>query len=837
MLDLLLLAYTVRCVLEYRIDQRVCWLTRMSFVYGLATTNNWAMIGFFPVMLAAVIWVRGFAFFQVPFLLRMIAWGVAGLLPYFILPLILALQGTSNISFFEALRLELVLQKRLLTSSSRLIALFGSLTSVLPLFIIGVRWPSSTGDTTAIGSVINNYIFRFVYALFLVAGLWVVLDAPFSPRIQMANLYQRLAESIPVSPFLTFYYLGALALGYFVGYFQLVFGRSEDRHRRKAGSATRVVQGSLLAAVLIACTATVGASLWRNLPAIRAGNGRLLKDFAATVIDQVPKEPALLLSDQPQVLTLVHTLLSERGQGNHHLLVDTRFLEYPTYHRELHRRAPKLWPDFFAGTNLPPYKVRRDFLMFAMGSLVREHRAYYLHPSFGYFFEPLYLEPHALLYRLVPYETNMVSPPALSPDILRDNTEFWNRTLPRLQTFLPAIRENSPDAKMVGRWYSHALNHWGVTLQRQSTNAWATTAPLFQHALALNRDNLSAEVNLAYNQSVQAGNPRPLDGGKSPTERLGTKYRTWSDVLRISGPADDPRLCFELGQQFYQQSLHRQASQQFQRCLQLAPGNNLTRLWLIFTYSAVRLHDQVLAEARELRQRLAQLPLAAGEEMELTRLEGQAMNARGDADAAERHLLQGLQRHPGARPLIEALVEVYLLQQQEPKALALLQEQMNRAADIQALLITKAIVELRLNRYQDAGQSLAQVLDRNPEHPQALLTQGALHIQAGQFTNALPPLNRLLELQPGNIAARLNRAIAFLQSGQLNEAEADYIQLLEILPTQHQVHYGLAEIASQRKDTPKAIRHYEAYLFNAPPDTEEARQVTNRLATLKAAQP
>src|SRR5437773_9737019 len=43
-LDLLLFAYVIRCLLEYRTDYRESWLTRMAFVYGLGMPNDWAMI-------------------------------------------------------------------------------------------------------------------------------------------------------------------------------------------------------------------------------------------------------------------------------------------------------------------------------------------------------------------------------------------------------------------------------------------------------------------------------------------------------------------------------------------------------------------------------------------------------------------------------------------------------------------------------------------------------------------------------------------------------------------------------------------------------------------------
>src|SRR5882762_2429915 len=88
MLDLLLFAYIIRCLVEYRIDERQSWLARASFIYGAGMTNNWAMIGFFPIFLVALVWLRGLNFFNVRFLVRMFLWGLAGLSLYLLLPLV-----------------------------------------------------------------------------------------------------------------------------------------------------------------------------------------------------------------------------------------------------------------------------------------------------------------------------------------------------------------------------------------------------------------------------------------------------------------------------------------------------------------------------------------------------------------------------------------------------------------------------------------------------------------------------------------------------------------------------------------------------------------------------
>src|SRR5215218_5211403 len=71
MIDLLLFAYSVRCLLEYRLEERDSWLYRMAVVYGAGVTNNFAMIAFLPVLLVSLIWIKGWRFFRFDFLVKM----------------------------------------------------------------------------------------------------------------------------------------------------------------------------------------------------------------------------------------------------------------------------------------------------------------------------------------------------------------------------------------------------------------------------------------------------------------------------------------------------------------------------------------------------------------------------------------------------------------------------------------------------------------------------------------------------------------------------------------------------------------------------------------------
>jgi magnesium-transporting ATPase (P-type) len=112
--DLLLFAYVLRNLLEFRYDGRESWLLKASLVYGAAMASNWAMIGFFPLFLVAMVWIRGFGFFNIGFLTRMFVTGLVGLSAYLVLPLVVACSGETQATFWQALRYNLGFEKNCL---------------------------------------------------------------------------------------------------------------------------------------------------------------------------------------------------------------------------------------------------------------------------------------------------------------------------------------------------------------------------------------------------------------------------------------------------------------------------------------------------------------------------------------------------------------------------------------------------------------------------------------------------------------------------------------------------------------------------------------------------
>ena len=813
MFDLLLFAYVIRCLLEFRIDRVESWLLRAAFVYGAAMTNNWAMIGFLPLFIVALVWLKGRRFFSRRFLSRLALCGLVALLFYLLLPLVESLSANATVPFWPALKANLGAQKNILLMiymHGRHEVMLLSLTSVVPIFILSLRWASDFGDSSELGLALASFMFHVVHALLLIACVWVALDPPFSPR----------NKGLGIS-FLTFYYLGALSVGYFSGYFLLVFsGKTEPSRRTR--SRRRMSNVAVTSAVWVLLVLAPAALVYRNLPQIRTTNGNLLREYAASLGHGLPPRGAVLFSDDPRRLLLLQFWMSQNGRSDDYLFVESggehnnKLLTYPDYHRYLKRQYGQRWPVAVPKEYNQPVDER--FLVQLAFRLAATNSIYYLHPSFGYYFEFFYLEAHGLVYKLVPYPATTLIPPPLAKGVIAENEAFWAgidarvlkplsaavalerpghawRAVDKMMEQAHLAREPNHDANVLAGFYSRALNYWGAEMQKigRLTNA----AALFDRALELNPDNLVAQINLECNHNLQAGRDGSVPVSKSVEDQFG-KYRSWDQIVGENGPFDEPNFCFEQGRVL--NNLHHQAAQQFDRVKTLAPRNLVARIWLAQLYVVSRLPSQALQLLNEIRAHPEIFPVPATNRTEMLFVEASAHLANNDLKSAEGVVQSALDKYPADAELLDVATRVFM----------------------------------NYECYSNALTTIDQQLKLSTTNLTALVNKGNVCIWVGGYEQAIPPLTRALELDPNNPYALMNRAIASLRCGKLDAAQHDYEALQKSIPTSSRVNYGLQEIAYRKKETNAAIRYCQIYLANTQTNTAEAKLVSARLKELKS---
>ena len=111
LLSVLLFAYVVRNLLEYRRDGRETWLYLAVLAYAAALPENWLLVLLLPGFIVALIWFMGFGFFRLRFLARAWVLALLGISLYLLLPLLGLLRDQAAVQFWPALKFALADQK------------------------------------------------------------------------------------------------------------------------------------------------------------------------------------------------------------------------------------------------------------------------------------------------------------------------------------------------------------------------------------------------------------------------------------------------------------------------------------------------------------------------------------------------------------------------------------------------------------------------------------------------------------------------------------------------------------------------------------------------------
>ena len=862
MLDLLCFAYVIRCLLEFRISHRDRWLHKMAFIYGLAVTNNWAMIGFFPLFLGAVIWIKGVRFFDPGFLGKSVLCGLAGLLLYLLLPAVWMMKG-EDFTFFEVLRANWISQKMYLIDikAYRNRAFLLGLTSILPVIVMGIRWRTHEGDTNAAASFLSNVAFRVIHLFLLVACIWITFDPKYSPRALGLSL-----------SYLTFYYLGALAIGYFSGYALLVFTEAPRRGRTREDAVGKLLNSVLRVAVLIVALLVPAGLIYKNFGRVRGENGEVMRNFAARIVESIPAPPAYLFADRDDahVLSLVQGHLEKAGKVEGYVFVNSGVLELPQYHQKLRKRHGERWPIRADAEEEFGAAISQPELQALILSLAATNAVAYLHPSFGYFFEAVYPRVNGESYRVYPFAPEQFKAPPLSPEQIEANQKYWLNSADYLHRLEEMKRLKSLDAYWVAGYYSRALNTWGVELLRN--NRTKEGLPFFAQAYKLNTNNVPARVNEKYFKDRESGATVERLTLKRLQDEFG-EYRSWDRILLANGPFEHPDFCEMLGANYLEQGQFRQALLQFSRVVEYQPGNFNSRLGMVRSLLGGNWMPEAMAALDKIEQDLKDLTVE--QQVELTRVRAGAYFAQRDIDKAEDTLKKARARLPKQPGLAESMFELYRATGNYSNALEVINEQLsNSPTNATTVYLQKAELHLSVRDFLGAHETLNRVLVIAPKNIQAHLLQGFAYIQEREYDKAITVLDRVLREESGNLQALLykgianfekgdldeareafdsilsqdsnhqlalrNRAVVHLRTKRWGEAKEDYERLRKLAPRSHSVMYGLAEVASEEGRNVDAIRFYEAYLRFAPNEggtelEQEKARVQERLQQLRNA--
>jgi tetratricopeptide (TPR) repeat protein len=813
MLQNLLQAAAILCLLKFRSARNFRWLQAAAFIWGTGMVENWMMLLTSPLFVIALVWLGKSELLQKSLMIRLALAGLAGFFAVFIiLPLWNGLSPHSPWSFGGAWLDALMVYKNLLANlhgyfwrgyrMTSLAVIIFYLVPVLPT-VVRLR-DSGTLDKFLAVDQFQVWIYRGLRFAVLLACLWLAFDPVVGPR-------QIVLKQTGLSlPFLSLDYLLGLGVGFLAGNFLLArFAKPKNFLRPPNFLETAFERALVPSGILLLAVVSLGL-LARNAPAITLANRQPLAQFGELALHSLPPGGGIILSDDPQRL-FVFQAATARNENRQWLALDTRRLPTPFYRQQMASQHPGNWL-----TNLNQGELNPAGMLLLVRGLAQSNSIYYLHPDFNYLSEDFYRQPVGLTFGLKPYDFKAVNQPPLTADTMAQNEKFWDAMTPQLNAIEQACAPEktgfnralkkiyarfhlqpvpSPQSQLLGKWYAVALDDWGVQLQRAGQLAAAKNR--FEQALALDGKNAAADLNLQCNTNLAAGIKQDLGAVDTLGARRGS-FSKMASFINAYGPVDEPSFCYLLGNACYQAGLPRESIQQFERAHALAPDIAAAQIALVRLYTRYGHEAQAQELISHLRTEMPSLPGTNSLDTELSLLEANTWLAETNPANASSVLQTMLKTHPNDARIAEIVLQTYI----------------------------------SFGDYTNALQLASHQLAGDPDNLSGLFNQAGLYMKLGQFTNSLPIFDRALMIS--NLPPiRLARAVARVEAGQYDAAEADYLELEKTATNNLPIYSGLAEIASRRHDTNHAIEYLERYLAGIPAGNPQHDLVAARLNTLK----
>ena len=112
--------------------------------------------------------------------------------------------------------------------------------------------------------------------------------------------------------------------------------------------------------------------------------------------------------------------------------------------------------------------------------------------------------------------------------------------------------------------------------------------------------------------------------------------------------------------------------------------------------------------------------------------------------------------------------------------------------------------------------SLSEVVQRNPNDPQAYNIRGTVFGQAGRNAEALADFNKAISLDPNYAQAFANRGLIYRQTGQFDLALADYNRALSINPSYSAAYLGRGMVYRERKQLMLSLNDFNRSIALKP---------------------
>ena len=816
MLQVLLFAVAVWCLLEYRVARQFRWLRLATFVWGLGVAENWMMVLTLPLFAGSLLWLGKLPILKRELLVRLALTGLAGFSIFLFLPLVNGLSPYSPWSFGEAWIQTLKNYKHVFTNlygvfwrSHRMAGLAAILFFLVPVLPVMVKLRDEGMQNKSGLDQFQTWIYRGLRAALLLACLWLVFDPVVGAR---QIVFKQTSFLLPL---LSLDYLVALGGGFLAGNLLLaLLTVPSEAYGRPGFDETYLRPATVPVFIVLLVGVSIGL-IHRNAPALMLEHRQSPAQFGELALRSLPSGCGIVLCDEPQRLMSFQAAAAARGKNQEWLAVDTQSLSKPAYRGWLAGNHRGDWLiDSSQGdlTSAGMFKLLRG--------LTQTNRLFYLHPSFGCFFDFYYLQPVGSVFAFIEFTNKSINLPPLTTETIGQTEKFWDAASPELeaiqQAVSPTLSALTPlprkiysafhfqpvvptQSRLLAEWYAVALDDWGVRLQRAGQLTMARKR--FEQAQSLNGKNSAVLVNLQCNTNLVAGHKLNLAGVDALASQLGS-FQHLNRLSAQFGAVDEPSFCYLLGNALQGIGLPRQAMQQFMRAAALAPDILAPKIALAELYTRYGFENEAREIIDQVRSNLSSLPDKSNLDVGLSLLEANSWLSQANSAQASSVLQSVLKAHPDDTHIADLILRAYLAS----------------------------------GNYTNALKIVNWQVANNPNDIAGLVNQGGIYARLGEFTNALSILDHALALSDVP-ATRIARAIARTEAGQYSAAEADFLELKKTGTNNLAVYYGLAEIARCKYDNQAAIEYFERCLAELPPEDSQRDRISDRIKALKLARP
>jgi tetratricopeptide (TPR) repeat protein len=805
-LDLLLLATAIWLLLESKARQQSGWIYAAAVVWGLGMVENWAMLLAVPLFIAGLIWLQRLRFFRWKNVLRLALMGLAGFSLYPLQPMVNGLLPHSPWTLGQAWMTSLHETKQVFIlyyefwHAHRLAMLAVTLFFLVPLLPLLIKIRDEGTQNKSGVDRFQIWLYRGLRAALLLVCLWLALDPLPGPR-------QLVQSQLGIHlPLLSFDYLNALGAAFLAGNLLLMAqpaGRSGRRRSHHGFSWPRLALPGVSIVLALAALALV----IRNGPAICDVNFHPLNQFGDQAVKSLPSGHGIVLSDDPVKLMAFQAALARRHRTSDWQAVDTLVLSTVAYRAELDQRRPSGWL-----TEPNRHELNQLELLRLLEQMAGTNRIFYLHPSFGYFFEGFYAVPTGTIFELKPRGKNPLEVPPLSAAAVQAGEQFWTGLWDNLATFVsppgrpnfltvhmarygltPAPRDQN---RLLAEWYSIPMDAWAVTLQQQGHLREAQTR--FEQVLQLNTNNWSARISLACNTNLQAGQKLSLGDVSKVSSALGNPDLL-TRIMKNCGPFDDPTVGFVLGSVLVDHGYLCQAAELFERIHALTPGALAPELVLAEIYNRLQMPERSRPLVDHVREESRKAPANNSLDLDLAMLESYSWLLQTNTESARDVLHSLVKQHPDDPRILGRVMAAYLA----------------------------------INDVTNAMQLADSRLAKTPDDIPSLNAKAMILMQSGRATDAVPILDRILTLTNAP-AARINHAFALIAAKDYASAKNDLVGLDRAGSPSGIVDFGLALVAEHALDTNSARHYLQLCLSNSPAGAPLSQQASSHLRMLEA---